>query len=477
MGIGSKLKQLLNEEVVDSLRQQVKDVAEQGLDRHLRIAVTGLSRSGKTVFITALTQHLLSEHRQQALPFFEAAASGRIVSVKDISHTAEAAFPLATARDQLSATSPQWPPSTTGLSEVRLAIRYRPASRLQRILQDTATLYLDIIDYPGEWLLDLPLLDMSFEQWCQQQTQLIQHEPRHTSASDWCAAQQGIDWQASANDSTLTALSDAYSALLNDWREAPFSLSLLQPGRCLLPGDLAGDPVLTLFPIITGLPAEPPVEGSYYAVLKQHYETYQHQVVKRFYREHFARFDRQVVLVDCLKTLNQGEACFNDMKQSLTAILQSFNYGQSGFLRRLFSPRIDKVLFACTKADHVTANQHHNLDKFLELIILDAQRHIRFEGVSTQCLALSSIRSTQAAEAKLDGQMISCLKGVQKSTGQTIALFPGEVPTELPSPADWNSARFQFLDFAPARLPSHGLTSEHHIRLDQALEFLCGDLF
>ena len=27
------------------------------------------------------------------------------------------------------------------------------------------TLTLDIVDYPGEWLLDLPLLGKSYEQW------------------------------------------------------------------------------------------------------------------------------------------------------------------------------------------------------------------------------------------------------------------------------------------------------------------------
>jgi uncharacterized protein len=27
------------------------------------------------------------------------------------------------------------------------------------------TLNLDIVDYPGEWLLDLPLLSLSFAEW------------------------------------------------------------------------------------------------------------------------------------------------------------------------------------------------------------------------------------------------------------------------------------------------------------------------
>ena len=25
--------------------------------------------------------------------------------------------------------------------------------------------HLDIVDYPGEWLLDLPLMNQSFEEW------------------------------------------------------------------------------------------------------------------------------------------------------------------------------------------------------------------------------------------------------------------------------------------------------------------------
>ena len=197
--------------------------------------------------------------------------------------------------------------------------------------------------------------------------------------------------------------------------------------------------------------------------------------MKRFYEEHFSRFDRQVVLVDCLKALNNGKPCFDDMKLALTEILQSFNYGSSGFLRRIFSPRIDKVLFASSKADHVTANQHHNLDKFLELIIQDAQREMRFEEIDTSCMALASIRSTDAAVGQLHGQQISCLKGFSKADGKPTAIFPGEVPTELPTEADWNSSRFQFLDFAPKRLPTTQLKPEHHIRLDQALEYLIGD--
>ena len=37
-------------------------------------------------------------------------------------------------------------------------------ARLNRLLEPR-TLHLDLIDYPGEWLLDLPLLSLDYEEW------------------------------------------------------------------------------------------------------------------------------------------------------------------------------------------------------------------------------------------------------------------------------------------------------------------------
>ena len=53
----------------------------------------------------------------------------------------------------------RWPSSTVDISELRLVIGY------QRQNGSDQTLTLDIVDYPGEWLLDLPLLDKVYEQW------------------------------------------------------------------------------------------------------------------------------------------------------------------------------------------------------------------------------------------------------------------------------------------------------------------------
>lgn len=478
MGIKRKLKSWVGDARTEALRERLHEIAEQSTERHLRLAVTGLSQSGKTVFITALAHHLLQAHRGESLPFFEVAASDRIISSRDLSAQASRPFPLQAALEGLSRQPPHWPASTDGLSEIRLALRYRRPPGLRRLLGETATLYLDIIDYPGEWLLDLPMLELDFRQWSTQQAQLFAAEPRASLAAAWLQRLRQTDWCAPADERVLADLASEFARLLQQLRADPHALSLLQPGRLVLPGELAGDERLQLFPLmVEDWPQQGWPAGSLGALLAQRYASYCSEVVKPFYTRHFARFDRQIVLVDCLKTLNRGEACFNDMKQALTAILQSFNYGHAGFLRRLFSPRIDRVLFASTKADHVTANQHHNLDRFLELIIQDAQRDIRFEGIETRCLALASVRSTQAAQAQVDGQTLSCLRGRRKSDGEEVALFPGEVPTELPRPEDWNEQRFRFIDFAPHQLPRNELRAKDHIRLDQALEYMMGDLF
>lgn len=471
MGLGDKLKDAIGNDRVENLQQQLHDIIDQGLERHLRIAVTGLSRSGKTVFISALTHHLLHSHRSSALPFLDASSEGRIISVKEVSTKDDKPFPLQQSIQQLQQNPPQWPLSSTGLSTVRLAIKYRPKNRLRQLLSDTSTLFIDIIDYPGEWLLDLPLLTMDYSQWCQSQLALLQQAPRNTDAAKWLAATEEINWQQPVSAETIDILNSNYKALLAGFREQ--GLSLLQPGRWVLPDSDDGP---SLFPI----PAQDNKDtkspsGSGLATLEQHYNDYVGRYVKPFYRQHFSRFDRQIVLVDCLKTLNLGKHCFDDMQLALTTVLESFNYGQSSFIRRLISPRIDKVLFAATKADHVTANQHHNLDLFLQLIIDKAQRGLRFDGIETRCLAIASIRSTESATARVNDQQLSCLKGLNKTDGEEVAIFPGEVPIELPDEAEWSKERFRFIDFAPKRLPQQNLSSEHHIRLDQALEFLIGD--
>lgn len=460
---------------LDRLSSQLGQAVNSSLDREVNIAVTGLSRSGKTVLITSLVQQLLHGADSQALPFFALARDERIIGVRLDNQSLESPFPYATNLAALQSDPPRWPESTERLSQTRLQIRYRANNPLKRMVSEANTLTLNIFDYPGEWLLDLAMLELDFQGWCAQQRELFNCATRQSLAADWLAALEGIDWAAPADADCLKVLVDQYRelSLALQHREG---MSFIQPGRLLVPGDLAGDQCIALFPLIAEVDwqqLESSPEDSYYHQLKDRYQRYCKEIVEHFYTQHFSRFDRQLVLVDCLKTLNLGKDCFDDMQLAINQVIKSFHYGSSSWWRRLFKPRIDRVLFACSKADHVTANQHHNLDQFLALVVDQARREMRFEGVNTHFLALASMRATEPAEASLDGQVISCLKGHRKDTGEPIALFPGEVPVELPRDEHWSSERFRFVNFAPKPLtiPTPG----SHIRLDQALEFLLGD--
>src|SRR5919206_4794948 len=97
-------------------------------DRTVRLAVTGLSRAGKTVFITSAIHNLLSAAANPAvLPFLQLQAKGRLVGAKIVSEAAIAKrhFPYDALIREMAQDPPRWPASTTGTSQIRLALRYR----------------------------------------------------------------------------------------------------------------------------------------------------------------------------------------------------------------------------------------------------------------------------------------------------------------------------------------------------------------
>ena len=150
----------------------------------VRLGVTGLSRAGKTVFLTALVQALM---RGGSLPVFEAFASGRIARVTLEPQPDDAVPRFEFERHLAALTGPErsWPESTTRISELRLSILYQSAKSLGG---SERSLTVDIVDYPGEWLLDLPLLTKSYAQWSRDTLDASATAARAPLAADWRAA-------------------------------------------------------------------------------------------------------------------------------------------------------------------------------------------------------------------------------------------------------------------------------------------------
>lgn len=459
------------------LQHELLSLVNRGADRHLRLAVTGLSRSGKTAFITSLVNQLLNVNSGARLPMFSAVREQRLLGVKRVPQR-DLGIPRFTYDEgvaQLYGTPPDWPTPTRGVSEMRLALRYRSQASLLRHFKETSTLYLEIVDYPGEWLLDLPMLEQDYLSWSRQMTGLLQGD-RAVWAQRWRQLCEGLDPLAPADENRLAAISAAWTDYLQRCKQE--GLHFIQPGRFVLPGEMAGAPALQFFPwpeVVEGGETRL-AQGdaaSNIGMLRARYQYYCQHVVKDFYKNHFLRFDRQIVLVDCLQPLNSGPQAFNDMRLALTQLMQSFSYGQRTLFRRLFSPVIDKLLFAATKSDHVTADQHANLVSLLQQLVQDAWQNAAFEGIRMDCIGLASVQATQSGHVDHQGESIPALRGHRLADNTPLTVYPGEVPPRLPGNAFWQDQGFHFEQFRPQDLDVDRPLP--HIRMDAALEFLLGD--
>ncbi|PHM23544.1 YcjX family protein [Xenorhabdus ehlersii] len=459
------------------LQNELTALVNRGMDRHLRLAVTGLSRSGKTAFITSLVNQLLHIHGGARLPLFSAVRDGRLLGVKRVPQR-DFGVPRFTYDENITElydTPPHWPTPTRGVSEIRLALRYRSEDSLFRYLKETTTLYLEIVDYPGEWLLDLPMLEQNYLAWSRHMHGLLKGE-RANWAKSWLALCQQCDPLAPADENLLAKIAQAYTDYLHQCKQQGFYF--IQPGRFILPGDLAGAPALQFFPWpdIDRI-GEPQLaradKHTNIGMLRERFAYYCDHIVKVFYKEHFLRFDRQIVLVDCLQPLNSGPQAFNDMRLALTQLMQSFHYGKRTLFRRLFSPCIDKLLFAASKADHITPDQHANLVSLLQQLVQEAWQNAAFEGISMDCVGLASVQATESGIVMHKGEKIPAIKGNRLSDDKLLTFFPGEVPQRLPNSEFWQKQGFNFESFRPK--PVDVNTPLPHIRMDSVMEFLLGD--
>ncbi len=469
----------------------------------LRLGVTGLSRAGKTVFITTLAHQLtralaVGTGRKTPLPVFRLLSEGRLEAAH-LDPQPDYGVPRFAYEEHLAAltgTDRYWPQSTRRISELRISLQYKSKSKslLAGFRQGPPRLDIDIVDYPGEWLLDLPLLGKTYAQWSRETMEVSSAAARATIAAEWRGATAQIDPKKKFREETAQQLARLFTEYLRQAKTERYALSTLPPGRFLMPGDLEGSPALTFAP----LPVEEGTEfpgKSLAAEMERRYEAYKTHVVRPFFRDHFARLDRQIVLVDALAALNSGPAAVRDLENALTEVLMAFRAGRSSLLETIFRPKIDKILFAATKADHLHHTSHDRLEGVLRHLTSRAIERAEGVGARIDVIAMAAVRATREATVKHEGHALSAIVGTPlagERIGEEVfdgvcegAIFPGELPEDPRDvfrgealALDDEEAEFRFLKFRP---PKAQLGKDRkalplpHIRLDRALEFLFGD--
>lgn len=456
----------------------------------LRLGVTGLSRSGKTVFITALVHALMHGGR---LPVFDAMAKSRIIRAP-LAPQPDDDVPRFDYENHLAMLTRErkWPDGTRRISELRLVIDYQGESG-----GSDKTLTLDIVDYPGEWLLDLPLLSKTYAEWSNDTIARSYEGARAMLAAEWHLHLKTLDPDAPASEPAAQEAARLFTAYLRACRDDKFAMSLLPPGRFLMPGDLEGSPALTFAPL--GLsPGAEIRDGSLAAMMARRYESYKDVLVRPFFRDHFARLDRQVVLVDALAAFNAGPGALADLQATLTEILACFRVGRQTLWSALFRPRVERILFAATKADHLHHTSHDRLERILARMVAIAIEKAKFTGAAVDVAALAAVRATREAMVAVGRDRLPSIMGTpikgETIAGQTFdgdtetAIFPGDLPEDPADLFDTAGAGFRgltaggetdyrFLRFRPPVREREGdkPPTFPHIRLDRALQFLLGD--
>ncbi len=415
--------------------------------RTVRIGVTGLSRAGKTAFLTSVAANLLARGN----PRFALAPLGA-TDVPRFDHPRHLAA--------LAADPPRWPERTDAVSILALTATIERAPFPDRRIR------LEFLDYPGEWLLDLPLLSQDFTGWSRGVLERVAKSgPR---AEPFLAFLRGLPARAAGDEALAAAGHRLYRELLQALRGQ--GLSYLQPGRFLMPAPGSPPPWMGFFPY-TG-------EGGLAGLLANRYAAYVEAVRRDLASPLFAHVDRLVVLADILSALHDGPAAFADAYAALAASAGALRWQFSlsealqSLLRLEMPPRaIERVAFAATKSDHVAERQRGNLTALMR----DLAR-APAGGARVAHFAIASVRCTEDFVWTLEGRPVSAVRGRVLGERRLTRSYPGEVPDHAPDPSFWEHKFLALPAFEPMALPDGGRLGVPNIGLDALLEFLLEDV-
>ena len=427
--------------------------------------MTGLARAGKTAFLTSVAANLLAMGAgQPTLPALAVRLGGRRPSVA-LAKTGASAVPrfdYGAHLDALAAEPAAWPARTGAVSLLALDLSIPRAGLAGRL--PPRSLRLEFLDYPGEWLLDLPLLRMSFSDWSESVLRRLQDQ---TLAQEFLAFATALPAGAQRDEALAATGHRLYRSLLHRLRDEA-GLAYLQPGRFLMPAPGPEPPWIAFFPFRG--------RGGLAGLLEERYRAYANAARQDLLSPLFGKLDRLVVLADLLTALASGHEAFSDTQAALSAAAGALRWQSSWMdsVTALLSlrwppPVISRVAYAATKADHVATRQRGNLRSLMR-VLTD-----RNTEIASAWFALASIRCTEDAAWQLGGRSVSAVRG--RVAGQGVALsYPGEVPDQPPDDAFWSHKFFALPEFEPTRLPNARRAGVPHIELDALLAFLLDDV-
>lgn len=442
------------------------------LERRIVLGITGFSGSGKSTLITSFINQLM-EFDTAKIPGFSPALSNRIRWVKY--HPGAPGFKqnfnYHHHYHNLACPGGIWPASTVDISAATLEIGLKRNPRGGWLAPKEYSLWVELRDYPGEWLMDLLLADMSFIDWC---AWCQSRFDRYNHLPDIQALRQ-VDPLSAAQPAQLLSLVEHYETLAKNVFTQAQDLRFVLPGRVLIPQEfqLHKMPFVPLFlrnhqkAELIGAP-----QDSYFAVMQGNFERYKTRWVKPFVEKVFSGLDRQLILVDVLHALHQGPEYTEALVDAIAGIGESFQYGKAWPFMQWAMPKIDKVVFAASKIDQIVAAEHEAVRQLLGVLVKKAYTQTQQAGADPGVEAIAAVRAS--IEQEYAGQ--AGIVGIGQS-GAPVGFIHPSVPSNWPSAGHFAA----FGQWQPPRLlPPKGLNYRNHdalphIRMDSLINSLLGD--
>lgn len=421
-----------------------------------KIAITGLSRSGKTVFITSLIDHLL---HQKKIPLVTSKHKPFKSSLKPPKASIKR-FNYYTFSKDIKVNA-KWPDGTDTITSTILEFE----SKGRFSLLGNSKSKIELVDYPGEWILDIAMLPLDYEEWSEKVIVWLKNLDNEL-ANKYLSELEKLTKKSSGEELEYR-LHKQYSDMIVHFKKNHYSN--LTPGRFLMPSDLAGDPILLFAPIHQS-------HSPLHAIFKRRYKEYLKGIVRDIQLEHFKGFDRQIVLVDIIEALQNGSQCYIDMKDGIRSMLSLYDHKDKNFISQWFSSSINRVTFVATKTDLVASSQHNNYLALLDEMVEDIRRELDIGHIKTDTQVIASVKCTQTVTRKHEGRTLSFVRGIDAENNKTVEIYPGEMPTSFPQPKDWKTSDYAYEEFLPPNKQYKADEPFDHIHMDRVIESIIGDL-
>lgn len=455
-----------------------------------RVAVIGMTRSGKTTLICAMIDHWLNHPNGNRLHFRD----GDRLICRWKQPVSEGRRHFEAARDRFC--DGQWPKKSLQPMNYQLSWRFAAPAKIIGFNVARAFQTIELADIPGERLADIEMLICkNLREWSQQMVhkfrsdfktrqffgafdQLYSLVPDADRQLTWAdeleAAYRSFIANLIVNKHPLVTPSSMLIDRHGDYvpKQARGTVEALTEWL-QTEAHLGLSPGQKLFPI-----PEPLLKTSFGRSMEKVYQAYVKQVVRPALASLFSA-DDIVITVDVAAILQEGPSWknFTDyflskisdtlepsgmFLQSLKKIWNLISYvGTAGF----YTPRsVQRVFLVSTQADRIHDQYQEALSRLVNSLKQHGLRRLMdCGGIQVEAFPLAAVVSTVSRENDLQ-YMRSEIDGVQD-----VVVPIREIPEEFPD--DWSPDQFQF-PIALTRMPKNKATPSIQRNLDKLSQLL-----